>query len=127
MVIFLGWERNLILLIYSHTIENLRWLCNIIEHLHINFLNLLENLRKILKTSHFHLLPVYRSLHLSVDPYSEKQKVYILKNNLTNLNDELKLSNGIGGKVYLTTIWQRYAWKTASRPPPPMMHVFIFI
>lgn len=37
-------------------------------------------------------------------------KVYILKKkkNLTNLNNELKLSDGIDGQVYLTTTSQRY-------------------
>lgn len=53
--------------------------------------------------SPFHLIHFYISTVRNESLYSQKKK-----KNLTNLNNELKLSDGIDGQVYLTTTSQRY-------------------
>lgn len=53
-------------------------------------------------------------------------KVYILKSKLANLNDELKVSNGIDGEVYLTTTSPRYGMEGCLEIPIPWNARFYF-
>ena len=61
---------------------------------------------------HFHLIHI---LYIFI----VRNKVNTLKNRLTNLKNEVKLTNGMDGKVYLTTASLRDGMEDCLKIPIP--------